>query len=182
MKKEKQKLRKNKLKTLRSFSPEEKNKQDRKIYNKVIKHPAVKKSDNIMVYISTEEEVDTRKLLGFFINRKDKVYVPVTEEDRIKVAEIDKNTRLERGKYGILEPAGNNVKFVSPSILDIIIVPGVAFSKKGGRLGRGKAYYDRFLKKVNDETTVIGLCYNSLMCESIPEEEHDVRVDEVITG
>ena len=85
-------------------------------------------------------------------------------------------SQLAPGCQGILEP-GAETPVVSPGEVDLILVPGMAFDPTGGRLGRGKGYYDRFLG--NGKT--IGVCYQSALLPQVPMEAHDRRVDAIVT-
>ena len=89
------------------------------------------------------------------------------------------------GKWKILEPPqdrwGEPGKEVPPQELDLVIVPGVAFSREGGRMGNGQGYYDRLLATVRPECRLIGLCYESQLFDDLIVSEHDVFMDQVVT-
>jgi 5-formyltetrahydrofolate cyclo-ligase len=80
--------------------------------------------------------------------------------------------------YGILEPTTPELSIINCQ-LSIVIVPGMAFDKQGHRLGRGKGYYDRFLSRVPN-IYKIGVCFPFQLVESVPSEETDILMDEVI--
>ena len=82
---------------------------------------------------------------------------------------------MQPGAFGILEPQGNPV---SPALLDVIIVPGVAFDTACNRMGRGKGFYDRLLATTSVPT--IGVCYAEQYYLSIPTEQHDVPLNHVV--
>jgi len=84
---------------------------------------------------------------------------------------------LEEGKYRILEPV--DAKEVDLDEIDIVLVPGIAFDKKGHRIGYGKGYYDSFLRKVN--ALKIGLCMDFQIVDKIPSNEWDVGMDIVVS-
>ena len=84
---------------------------------------------------------------------------------------------LKTGKFGIEEPTGPEINNLSN--IDLVIVPGMAFDMKGNRLGRGKGYYDKLLRKMR--CYKIGVCYNFQLLENIPVEEHDFPMDMVIS-
>ena len=86
---------------------------------------------------------------------------------------------MEVSSYHIQEPIGKI--FEDYSTIDVIIVPGVAFDNQGNRLGRGKGYYDRFLKKI-PATKKIGICFDFQMIEQIPTEKNDIPMDDIITN
>jgi 5-formyltetrahydrofolate cyclo-ligase len=89
------------------------------------------------------------------------------------------------GKWEILEPPrqrwGEPGKELDPGLLDLVIVPGVAFSRAGGRMGNGQGYYDRLLHRVRPDCTLIGLCYESQLFENLIVGPHDVFMDKVVT-
>jgi 5-formyltetrahydrofolate cyclo-ligase len=93
---------------------------------------------------------------------------------------IDSFEDLEPGTMGILEPIKKR-SIIDAHKLDIILVPGVAFDRKGNRVGYGLAYYDRFLKKFSPSTVKIALAYDFQVVSDIPCEKHDQVVDIIIT-
>ena len=85
---------------------------------------------------------------------------------------------LAAGAYGIEEPQAGEV--CSAADIDVMVVPGVAFTSAGDRLGRGKGYYDRYMAREGFRAQTIGVCYACQLCDELPVEEHDRRVDRVI--
>ncbi len=85
---------------------------------------------------------------------------------------------LSPGRFGVLEPA-SNCPSVSLNQLDLVFVPGVAFSRAGARLGRGKGFYDRLLAEVRGHKC--GVAYEVQVIATVPEEPHDIRVDSILT-
>ena len=91
---------------------------------------------------------------------------------------IEDLSQLVNGTFGILEPSQYAEK-LQPEDIDIAVVPGVAFSADGRRLGRGGGYYDRFLTKVKGLT--VALCQERLLTDELPVEEYDIKVRCIIT-
>ena len=91
---------------------------------------------------------------------------------------METKTRLKKGLYGIGEPIER--KFVGLDKIDLVLVPGLAFDKRGNRLGRGKGYYDRFLKELPENKTYIGLAYDFQILRSLPTTPLDVAVQRTI--
>ncbi len=99
--------------------------------------------------------------------------------------------RLERmdelvvGKWKILEPPrerwGEPGKEFQPEQMDLVIVPGVAFSRKGARMGNGQGYYDRLLERVRPDCPLVGLCYECQLFDDLIVGPHDVFMDKVVT-
>ena len=82
------------------------------------------------------------------------------------------------GAFGIMEPAGGVA--VAPGEIDIMLVPGVAFTPCGDRIGRGKGFYDRYMSRNDFRALKIGVCYAEQLIESIPMEPHDMKMDFVV--
>lgn len=89
-------------------------------------------------------------------------------------------TALADGAYGIAEPQGESV--CAADEIDLMVVPGVAFTREGARLGRGKGYYDRYLSREGFRAYTVGVCYACQLLQELPSEEHDRRVDIVVAG
>ncbi|MCH7623182.1 MAG: 5-formyltetrahydrofolate cyclo-ligase [Nitrospinae bacterium] len=70
---------------------------------------------------------------------------------------------------------------VSPKVLDFVLVPGLAFDRKGGRIGYGAGYYDKFLKEVLDHVVRVGVAFDFQVLDSIPQTEFDVPVQKILT-
>jgi 5-formyltetrahydrofolate cyclo-ligase len=85
---------------------------------------------------------------------------------------------LVPGQFGILEPAATG-PLTALSTLDLVLAPGIAFALNGGRLGRGKGYYDRLLAQV--KAIKIGVCFDWQMLPRIPRDGHDVVMDHIVT-
>lgn len=84
---------------------------------------------------------------------------------------------MEPGSFGIAEPTGEDITDLS--IIDIVIVPGVGFDPKGNRLGRGKGFYDKLLKKI--DAPFIGVAYDCQIADNIPALPHDVPMSLIIS-
>ena len=86
-------------------------------------------------------------------------------------------SRLELGAFHIEEPTGNET--VDPDTLELIVVPAVAYDRKGNRLGRGKGFYDRLLGST--KATKVGVAYEFQIVDEVPVEQHDIPMDIVIS-
>lgn len=127
-------------------------------------------------------EVDLSTLIASQLGRRT-LYLPrVVESGGMAFQSIDEDwaTRLEPGYAGIPEPSvgfGNEFN-IDWSESTLVVVPGLAFDEKGGRLGRGQGHYDRFLRKVISEgATTIGACWSVQLSTSVPMEDTDVHMD-----
>ncbi len=86
---------------------------------------------------------------------------------------------LQKGFWGIPEPRGGEV--VVPTPKDLMLLPGLAFTEKGDRLGYGKGYYDRYLAKLKALPSLWGVTYDQLLCDHIPTQPWDIRMDAILT-
>ena len=148
----------------------------RKIGENLRKVAEFQKARTVMFYVSFQSEVDTRELIHEIILEK-KVVVPVVKGKLLEVSTITRYDELKGGNFGILEP--KNLHPVLLSEIDCVLVPGIAFDKRGYRIGFGKGYYDRLLKKIS--CLKIGLAFEVQIIEKVPEEPNDVPVDLIVT-
>lgn len=98
-------------------------------------------------------------------------------KDDIVFRKYVQDTTLKQSSYGIMEPLGDN--FTDYKKVDLIIVPGVAFDRKMGRLGRGRGYYDRFLSLVS--APKMGICFEFQLLDTIPVDTNDIKMDYIVS-
>lgn len=137
-------------------------------------------SGKVFVYVSFGDEIETRGIIDSFIKEKCEVFVPLCrEKGEMEAKRIVSLSELTPGKYGIPEPP-ESAETIDPSELSLIVVPGLAFGRDFSRLGRGAGYYDRFLEKA-EKATKVALCREMNLYETVPCEEHDRKVDIIVT-
>ena len=129
------------------------------------------------IYRSTKNEPETEQLLIDLLVRGAQVAVPVRRGQEYGWGWVDAETKWVAGAYGIPEP--KRATAARPEELRIIVVPGVAFDARGGRLGHGHGHFDRLLAK--SRALLVGLCFENRIVASVPMESHDVRMDVVVT-
>lgn len=130
----------------------------------------------VMVYLSFKNEVVTDMIIDEAIARGKTVTVPTVRGGDIVPVRIYAGEDLERGAFGIPEPRKKEPCGVTP---DLCIVPGLGFSRRGGRIGFGKGYYDRYLSQNKCKT--VGLAYSLQIEEEVFSEPHDVPIDIIVT-
>jgi 5-formyltetrahydrofolate cyclo-ligase len=123
-----------------------------------------------------EPNLETLWSQGFFPRRM--VLYPKIEGKNLVFCPVASGNDLRPGQFGILEPVRAPAE-LSP---DVILVPGLAFTREGHRLGRGAGFYDRFLGSSPPGTIKAGICFDFQVVPELPTESHDVRMDLVITG
>lgn len=143
------------------------------------------KAKHIMFYISNRNEVETHSLIKSAIKSGKQVYVPKVEiKNKTMNASLllDFDTELKNGALNILEPFGEFVRISDPKILDIIIIPGIAFDRNGYRIGYGAGYYDKFLTKVRKNAHKIGISYNeTILNEDFTPDIYDIPCNYIVT-
>lgn len=144
--------------------------------------PLIEEIENeyIGTYISFRDELDTKKLNQYLLERELNLALPAIDfqTKEINFFMYDKNTELIENKFSILEPK-NKDKVIFPKI---ILIPLLGYSKSGFRLGYGGGYYDKYLSK-NDigDVKKIGIAFSFQEVEEIPVEDHDERLDWILT-
>lgn len=165
---------------LKTQKEEDRDRKSRIIKNKLLRTQVFQKAKIVMCYIAFGGEVKTEEMIKTARRLGKIVAVPVCRKDRITLrpVKLEEDAKLKRGPYGIYEPAAEG--YVRLKDLDLVIVPGVAFDKKGNRLGRGKGYYDRFLKRLTKNTFSLGVAFDFQILPYLPTAMHDVSVHNVI--
>ncbi|MFP6677610.1 MAG: 5-formyltetrahydrofolate cyclo-ligase, partial [Pirellulaceae bacterium] len=114
-----------------------------------------------------------------------RIVIPYCVDGLLELFLLEDMDELEVGMYRILEPRaelrGLPEKRVDVETLDLIMVPGVAFDRRGGRTGHGKGYYDKLLEHARLDTPLVALAFECQMFPEIPVQEHDVFMDRVVT-
>ncbi|MFH0986354.1 MAG: 5-formyltetrahydrofolate cyclo-ligase [Candidatus Omnitrophota bacterium] len=152
----------------------------RRIFRALAKVPGFRKAEHVALYYGIAPEVETKLFLKKVLRDK-KIYLPRVEpRKRLSLCFVRSLSKdLKRGAYNIREPRAFCEERTAGH-MDIIIVPGVAFDRRGGRLGRGGGYYDRLLKKAK-KVVKIGVCFREQIVKKVPMGKRDVKVDRVIT-
>lgn len=153
------------------------------IVNRLLKQPDIIKAKNIFTYVSFRSEVDTHCMIDSFLAKGKVVSVPLSDMKKkiinpfiIKSLEND----LVPGVFGILEPDLGKIDPVIADKIDIVIVPGAAFSENGCRIGYGGGFYDRFLQ--NRSITSYALAFDFQLVDEVPfDPEFDMKVDYIVT-
>ncbi len=165
---------------LKTQEEEDRSRKSKIIQNKLLRNKVFRKAKIVMFYIAFGGEVNTEEMIREAKKIGKLICVPICRKDKetMQPAILEDSGKLKRGPYGVLEPVAEAL--VEPKDVDLIIVPGLAFDKKCNRLGRGKGYYDRFLRKLSDKTPSIGLAFDFQILPLIPTTAFDVSVKEII--
>ena len=161
---------------LRALNAEEKASMSAEVCALVAAHDAVKKARVVALFASLDDEPDTHALIET-LSVGHTVVLPVVHGDTMQFYPFVPND-MRVGAYGISEPAGGCP--VAPSQIEAVVVPGVAFTLDGARLGRGKGFYDKYMSQKGFKASKIGVCFRCQLVDAIPCEEHDIMMDTVL--
>ena len=183
MRNKKAQIRKEFFQKLNSQAREEVLRKSRIIKDKLFSLPEFKKAGFVMFYASKPEEVNTDEMIDEALEMGKRVALPLCAGPRRLVPKEITNRQKDTrpGIYGIYEPL-EHLRDAELEKIDLIIVPGVAFDNAKTRLGRGKGYYDAFLKALPRNKISIGLAFDFQVAKSLPKDSHDIPVSKVITN
>lgn len=154
-------------------------KADRSIFEYITDLAEYRQARRIFCFVGTELEIHTVPILEDALKKGKIVGVPRCEGKGImNVCRIKRLDTLKEGRYGILEPE-EDAAVILPEEIDFAVIPCLSCSCTGRRLGYGGGYYDRYLIRTKAFKAVI--CRAELMREDIPQEEHDVVMDAVVS-
>lgn len=145
------------------------------VFSQLEKTAAFMMAENVLMYHSLPDELSTLRFLRKWHDRK-RFFLPRVNGVNLEILPYEE-TRLELGSFHIEEPTGNDLADVDD--MELMVIPAVAFDRRGNRLGRGKGFYDRLL--ASTKATKVGVGYEFQLLDSLPAESHDVPMDMVIT-
>lgn len=157
------------------------------ITDELINMEAFQKAKVIMCYLSFGNEVNTRPIINECLRQGKQILVPLIIKNtdgttHMEASElIDPDKDLEPRTLGILEPKESTIRIMEPKIIDLVVIPGLAFDRQGNRLGYGAGYYDYFLKRLRPDCHKIAITFSIQIVEQIPTEEHDLPITNILT-
>ena len=167
---------------LRRVTPDERAARSAAVCQTLLGARRVAEAAVVMIYLPLSDEVDVLPLAAACLSRGQRLCAPsidweADEMRAVHIRDLDADTRP--GRHGVREPAGNEQ--VPDSAIDVVIVPGLAFDAKGGRLGRGGGFYDRFLRRVGAAGRVwsCAAAFDAQLVERVPLEETDAILNAV---
>lgn len=139
----------------------------------------------MMAYIDVRTEVRTRQYLPSLLASGKRIVVPYCVDRELELFLLENMDELEIGMYKILEPKADlralPAKRVDVKELDLIMVPGVAFDRRGARMGHGFGYYDKLLEHARPDTPLVALAFECQLFPEIPTQDHDIFMDQILT-
>ena len=140
--------------------------------------PMIAAARTVALYSRLGPEADASFALPLLVERDIAVVFPRVEGELLEFAPASSLDDLDPGYRRVLEPKG---LAIDSSTLDVIVVPGVAFDREGGRLGQGGGHYDRTLALLSAKTFRVGFCFACQIVERVPREDHDELLDALVT-
>lgn len=144
------------------------------LWRQVAELPEFAAATAVMAFCGMRTEPDTDPLFARIAAEGRRLLLPRVEAGRLVVADAD--GPLAASRFGVLEPQGPPVDLAE---VGFVIVPGLAFTAAGARLGYGGGFYDRFLPTVAGVPNA-GVCFSEQLLDDLPTGPHDVRVDRVL--
>jgi 5-formyltetrahydrofolate cyclo-ligase len=156
-----------------------------KVVDRFMQLPEYHAAKTVMFYVDVRDEVRTRQALPGALASGKRIVVPYCLDGELELFHLERMEELELGMYRILEPKADlrsvASKHLQPADLDLVMVPGVAFDRQGGRTGHGKGYYDKLLQHARLDAPLVALSFECQLFDEIPAEEHDIFMDKVVT-
>lgn len=166
---------------LRQLNPTTRINEEKKLYSKLFEQQAWLEAKTIAVTMSMGFEVDTHPIILRGQEEGKQVLVPRTlPGHQMEFVTVDEASKFEETHFGVLEPVGGKV--LSPEQIDLVIVPGVAFTKEGKRLGFGGGYYDRYLAGYHGSTIALAMDVQLADDKAWQSDATDVQVGTVISS
>ena len=163
---------------LKGMEPSKKQRLDHEVFVQALKNPEIMQAKSVYAYMALSWETGTEELLDYFWKQGVQVAFPKVLGDEMEYFEVNSMDDLETGTFRIMEPKAycKQVDWQEA----VIMVPGIAFTRDGKRLGKGGGYYDKYLERYPRHKTV-AFAYGFQMVSELPSELHDQSVDYVIT-
>lgn len=155
-----------------------------KIAQRLCGLPEVEEAKTISIYVHTGSEVRTMNILKWCLARGKRVIVPVTDRSnrRLIFSEVkNPEKELGPGTFGILEPKSEFLRPIPLEEAQVVLVPGVAWDRRGYRIGYGGGFYDRAINSLRRDPIKIGLSYEFQIVHRIPTTSYDRPVEKVAT-
>lgn len=145
--------------------------------------PEYRQAKTVLAYLPVRQEIDTVPIIKTAWRQQKRILVPVCQapDKRLILSHLQNLDQLEEGTFKIPEPKKEYICPVPSPEVDLVILPGVAFDRQGGRIGYGAGYFDRFLVTLRDDCPIVALAYEFQLLPFVPAEKHDVPVDIIVT-
>jgi 5-formyltetrahydrofolate cyclo-ligase len=168
----------------RGLSEAERLARSHRIWERVIALPCYQQARIVLGYMAFDHEVLTDGLMQQAMASGKQIVLPMVQADREGMtlyAIEDLEHDVVSGYRGILEPRPRHTRAVEPEALELVLLPGVAFDLRGGRLGFGAGFYDRLLSRLPRDIPTVGLAFDFQVIPRLPSQPHDIMLDAIVT-
>lgn len=162
-----------------SLLPESRAALSEAVFRQAERLPAFAAARTVAFFSALRDEPLTEGALARW-SRSKRIVLPRVEGEIMRFYDYDPAAMNASGAFGICEPTGTVP--CPPEDIDLIVVPGVAFTRDGMRLGRGKGFYDKYLAQPGMRAFRAGVCYPHQVVAELPADPHDVPVDALCCG
>eukprot|EP00092_Neocalanus_flemingeri_P025466 GFUD01027613.1.p1 GENE.GFUD01027613.1~~GFUD01027613.1.p1 ORF type:complete len:198 (+),score=81.47 GFUD01027613.1:123-716(+) len=179
---------------LSSLSQDIKTAQSVSVTAKLLQLPCYQTARSVALFLSMEDEVDTDLILDDILHTGKKCYIPKyymnsSKMEMVRLQNRQDYTALPVTKWKIKQPAYDDIReeaLDSVDGLDLILVPGLAFTQSGARCGRGRGYYDTYLARSKEmqkkPPITVALAFKEQVVEDVPTDQHDFIIDHVLAA
>jgi 5-formyltetrahydrofolate cyclo-ligase len=172
------------LRARRDAEPE-RDARSRRILERAIELPQYRAARVIASFVGVNSEVNTAPLLERALADGKRVAVPWRDGVELRFTALDDLGDLVPASFGLREPAEplrvDAGREIAPEAIDLVLVPGLGFDRLGNRLGHGRGYYDRFLRRCRRETPRVGLAFECQVVDQLPVTDRDEPLDLLVT-
>ena len=166
----------------RSLTENEMELASKEVFRHIVTFEPYRNVDTIYCYASYKEELSTSEIIKQMLNTGKKVALPKVEGENLQFYLITDYSQVTSGYQGIPEPVTNMKALPTIDKPSLMLLPGLAFTKTGERLGYGGGFYDRYLASIEFGAFVTcGLGYDFQVVETLPVDERDMSIEYVIT-
>ncbi|XP_044746523.1 5-formyltetrahydrofolate cyclo-ligase [Coccinella septempunctata] len=174
---------------LSELTKEEKDGQSEIVVRKILGLPEFQKSQRVSIFLSTENEINTKPIIERIFLDEKQCFIPRYSKagmEMVKLHSMEDWDNLPLTRWKIKQPKliEQRENALETGGLDLLIVPGVAFTTNGHRLGHGGGYYDRYIKNLRSKqkktVITVGVAFKEQVVDNIPTDEHDEVIDKIV--
>ena len=162
----------------RRLTPAQRAEASAAIVDRLLRQPELQRPGHVLLYAAMPEEADLARAVGPLRERGVRTLFPRVRGEQLELVAASDLLTLQLGYRGVREPTGPRI---DTEVVDVAVVPGVAFDPHGGRLGHGGGHYDRLLAQLPEDSLRVGVCFACQVVPRVPRLAHDEPVDVVLT-